>query len=87
MARYRGPVIQAREHVPDHRGNVGDHWPAEFRFEGFGDGLRKPGAASDVKSVRLGRVTQRLIDGATARDDLQRQLSKYFAPGEFNPWR
>ena len=45
--------IRHREHVADHRGNIGDHGPPEFRFEGFGDGLRKPGNAPNIKPVGL----------------------------------
>src|SRR5882724_11598757 len=48
VSRNRGPAIQARVHVPDHRGNIGDHRLAEFPLEGFGDRLRQPRAASDV---------------------------------------
>src|SRR5437764_11946187 len=68
VARYGSPAIQEREHVADHRGNIGDHGPTEFRFEGFGDRLRKPSAAPDVKSVRLGAIAQGLA--AALRSEL-----------------
>ena len=48
MTRYRGPALEKRQDVADHRGNVGDHRSAEFRFEGDEVEIRRDAVTGDV---------------------------------------